>query len=56
MCDICGGLSLSGMVVGRGDGEEMNLCEECAALVFPGLRDMMRHNCPTCQAENSRFN
>jgi hypothetical protein len=52
LCSICGRLTgeLS-MVVGRGVGDEMVLCPRCAEVAFPGLADMMRHECPICSGQ-----
>jgi hypothetical protein len=50
-CDVCSGSSDVFMVFGRDDecgDEEMNLCELCAAVAFPGLAEMMRYNCSLC--------
>jgi hypothetical protein len=50
VCSICGVHSFEGMVVGRGESEEMFLCPHCAEMAFPGLADMMRRECPICSA------
>lgn len=52
--DICppfGSLHVGGV----SDGEEMVLCPECAAMVFPGMRETMVANCPIC-AMSGRHN
>jgi hypothetical protein len=59
-CDVCGAQTGDLLVVGRlyedGD-EEMNLCESCAALVFPGFAEMMRCSCAFCDGPDlARFN
>jgi len=55
-CDVCGKRSDAMMVVGSGLGDEMSLCEDCAAIAFPGLREMMRHDCPICRGESAGWN
>lgn len=57
-CDICGWGSDAFLIVGRGveEEEEMNLCERCAAIVFPGLTEMMGDHCPVCVAASAAFN
>jgi hypothetical protein len=55
-CDVCERLTLSAMHVGVGCDDEMALCPECAELAFPGLADMMRHECPICAAEAASMN
>lgn len=32
-----------------GEGEEMVLCANCAALVFPGMREAVASHCPFCR-------
>lgn len=38
-----------------GDVDEMALCPACASIVFPGMREAMRADCPIC-AMNGRHN
>lgn len=51
-CSVCHEIvPLEGTVmVGTfdGDDEEMLLCPDCAALVFPGMREAMVSHCPIC--------
>lgn len=56
ICDVCNRLCVGGMHVGTGCDDEMVLCQECAELAFPGLADMMRHNCPICAAQAAGMN
>lgn len=56
VCEICGRFTIEAMHVGSGCDDGMALCQECAELAFPGLADMMRHNCPICAAEAAAMN
>jgi hypothetical protein len=44
-CSLCGAPSF---VMGVG---EWLLCESCAELAYPGLRERMRHECRICRGE-----
>lgn len=53
-CSVCGDQTYGlGMHVGYGLDDEMVLCEDCAAMAFPGLKEMMRHECPICSGDRN---
>lgn len=52
ICYVCHEGSDLFVVVGRSDDsgeEEMNLCERCASIAFPGLSEMIRCDCRACE-------